>query len=310
MTVILAFLANVLVAVAKTVAALITGSASMVAEAVHSWADAGNEIFLLIADRRSSRKKDRRHPLGYGREAFVWSLFAAVGIFTAGAVVSVMHGIQELTNPEPVDSPLVAFIVLGAAFVIEGLSFTQAAVKVRRRARERGQSALRLVLDGSDATLRAVIAEDFAALIGLVIAAGSIAVHLLTGDAVYDAIGSILIGILLGVVAVVLIDRNRRLLVGANSSATMRNAVGRALLEQPSIERVTYLHLEYIGPDRLFLVAEIDLAGDDKESAVAERLRTIERRIEEHELIETAVLSLSVADEATLEFDAPPVTSS
>jgi cation diffusion facilitator family transporter len=305
-TVIIAFFANVLVAVAKTVAAFLTGSASMVAEAAHSWADAGNEIFLLIADRKSSKEKDDRHPLGYGREAWVWSLFAAVGIFTAGAVVSVTHGISELTNPEPVESPAIAYIVLALSFVLEGVSFTQAIRESRRSARKRKQPTVRFVLTSSNATLRAVFLEDFAALTGLVIAAVSIFVHQVTGNAVFDAIGSILIGVLLGVVALILIDQNRRFLVGANSSPTLRNTVGRALLNSPDIERVTYLHLEFIGPERLYLVAAVDLAGNATESSVAERLRRIERSIEEHEGIETAILSLSVDDEASLEFGSGP----
>ena len=124
MTVIIAFLANILVAIAKTIAAVITSSASMVAEAAHSWADAGNEVFLLIADRRGARVKDERHPLGYGRAAFVWSLIAAFGIFTAGSIVSIMHGAQELAETGPVESPGVAYTVLGIAFVLEAVSYT------------------------------------------------------------------------------------------------------------------------------------------------------------------------------------------
>lgn len=302
MTVIIAFFANLLVAIAKTIAAFITGSASMVAEAAHSWADAGNEVFLIIADKRSAKRKDPRHPLGYGREAYVWSLFAAVGIFTAGAVVSVMHGVQELTNPEPVESPLVAYIVLAIAFVLEGVSFTQATVQVRRRARESNTSAMNVVMNSSDTTLRAVFAEDSAALAGLILAATGIAVHQITGNAVWDAVGSIAIGALLGVVALFLIDRNRHFLVGAASSPELRRRVGMALLEHPDIERLSYLHLEFIGPGRLFLVAEVDLAGNDNEENVAVELRRIERAIESHDEIETAVLSLSVSDEASLEF--------
>ncbi|QEE62021.1 cation diffusion facilitator family transporter [Salinibacterium sp. dk2585] len=302
MTVIIAFLANIVVAVAKTVAAAITGSASMVAEATHSWVDAGNEIFLLIAERRSARPRDAQHPLGYGREAFVWSLFAAVGIFTAGAVVSIMHGVQELSNPEPVESPLVAYIVLGVSFVFEGASFVQGIGQARQQARQRGVRTMDVVLNGSDATLRAVVAEDFAALIGVLLAAGSIALHQITGNPVFDAIGSILIGILLGVVAVVLIDRNRRYLVGANSTAAVRTMAGRALLSQPEIARVTYLHLEYVGPKRLFVVAGVDLEGDASEHEIAERLRHIAQRIEENEFVETAVLGLSTRDEPSLRF--------
>ena len=303
MTVIIAFLANILVAIAKTVAAAITSSASMVAEAAHSWADAGNEVFLLIADRHSAKPKDERHPLGYGRSAFVWSLVAAFGIFTAGAIVSIMHGVQQLSANEPVEDPVVAYVVLGIAFVLEGASFIQAYVKSRRLAHERGASTWDFVLETSDTTLRAVFFEDGAALIGLVVAGSSILVHQLTGEAVWDAVGSILVGVLLAIVAVMLIRRNIAFLVGTTVSPMVRDRAGRALLSSPQIERVTYLHLEYVGPNRLFVVAEVDLAGDAREHDVAVRLRDIERELESHEIVETAVLSLSVADEASLQFD-------
>ncbi|MDN3310963.1 cation diffusion facilitator family transporter [Microbacterium oryzae] len=302
MTVLIAFLANVLVAIAKTVAAVMTSSASMVAEAAHSWADAGNEVFLLIADRRGARKKDARHPLGYGRSAFVWSLIAAFGIFTAGSIVSIMHGIQELAADEPVESPVVAYVVLAIAFVLEGASFVQALVRSRRLARQRGSSTWDFVIDTSDTTLRAVFFEDAAALVGLVIAGGSIALHQITGVAAWDAIGSILVGVLLGIVAVILIGRNMAFLVGTNVSSQLRARVGRALLKSSDIERVTYLHIEYVGPNRLFLVAEVDLAGDAREHDAARRLREVERRIEAHDVVETVVLSLSVDDEASLTF--------
>jgi hypothetical protein len=124
-TVLVALGANVLIAVAKSAAAVVTGSASLVAEAAHSWADSGNEIFLLIANRRARRPADRAHPLGHGREAYVWSLFAALGIFVAGAAVSVTHGVQELIHPEPAERFLVGYVVLALSFVLEGTSFLQ-----------------------------------------------------------------------------------------------------------------------------------------------------------------------------------------
>ena len=300
--VVVAFVANVLVAIAKSVAAAFTGSASMLAEAAHSWADAGNEIFLIVADKKGAKPRDATHPLGYGRESYVWSLFAAVGLFTAGAVVSLTHGIQGLLDPEPASDFLVAYIVLAVAFVLEGVSFAQSLVQIRRDARRLGRPAVDLALNGSNSTLRAVLAEDAAALIGLVIAAAGIALHELTGSAIYDAIGSILIGLLLGVVAVVLIGRNRRFLVGVVPPSDVRRRAGNALLALPDIDRVTYLHLEYIGPERVSLVAAVDLAGDDPESGVALRLRSLERSLEEIPAVGSAVLTLSVRDEPSVEF--------
>ena len=143
MVVILAFAANVLVAVAKTIAAVITGSASLLAEAAHSWADSGNEIFLFVADRRSVRGSDSSHPLGHGREAYVWGLFAAFGVFTVGAVVAIANGIQELVTPEPTTNFPLAYIVLGVSAILEGASLTQSVVKARRAARGVKRDTLR-----------------------------------------------------------------------------------------------------------------------------------------------------------------------
>ena len=130
-TVWVAFGANFLVGVAKSIAAVVTGSASMLAEAAHSWADTGNEVFLLVANRRSYRPPDRAHPLGHGREAYVWSLLAALGLFVAGAAVSVTHGIQELIKPEPATDFVVGYVVLALSFVLEGISFLRSVRQAR-----------------------------------------------------------------------------------------------------------------------------------------------------------------------------------
>jgi cation diffusion facilitator family transporter len=300
LTVLIAFLANLLIAIAKSVAAVVTSSASMLAEAAHSWADAGNEIFLLIADRRSDRGPDSRHPMGFGREAYVWSMFAAFGLFTAGAVVSIWHGVQQLLEPEEASNFRVAYIVLGIAFVLEGISFIQATTQARRLAAAQGRRVPSYVLNTSNPTLRAVFAEDAAALIGITIAVTGIALHQITGSVTPDAIGSILVGVLLAVVAVFLIDRNRRFLVGEVVRPEVRQHVLRELLARPEIDRITYLHLEFVGPARLYLVASVDMAGDDVEHNVAVRLRQVERELEEQENIEEAVLTLATPDEASL----------
>jgi cation diffusion facilitator family transporter len=300
-TVLVAFGANVLIALAKSAAAVVTGSASLVAEAAHSWADAGNEIFLLVADRRSHRPPDAAHPLGHGREAYVWSLFAALGLFVAGAAVSVTHGVQELVHPQPAERFAVGYVVLAVSFVLEGVSFLQSVRQAKPEAESMQRDLIEHVLATSDPTLRAVFAEDSAALIGLVIAAAGLAAHELTGSAVPDAIGSILVGVLLAAVAVVLINLNRRYLVGQEAGPRVRMAAIQALQDLPEVARVTYLRLEVVGPRMVFVIGDVDLTGDDTESHVAVRLRALEAKISASPAVVGAVLSLSAPDEPALE---------
>ena len=299
-TVLVAFGANVLIAVAKSAAAALTGSASLVAEAAHSWADAGNEIFLLIANRRSRRPPDLAHPFGHGREAYVWSLFAAIGLFVAGAAVSVTYGVLELIHPERAAHFAVGYAVLAVSFVLEAVSFRQSVRQARPEAESLQRDLIEHVLATSDPTLRAVFAEDSAALIGLVIAAAGLAAHQLTGSPVPDAAGSILVGVLLAVVAVILINRNRRFLVGQEADPRVRAAALQALLNAPEVARVTYLRLEIVGPRMVSVIGDVDLTGDDTESHLAIRLRALEARISASPAVAGAVLSLSAPDEPTL----------
>jgi cation diffusion facilitator family transporter len=299
-TVLVAFGANVLVAAAKSVAAAVTGSASLLAEAAHSWADAGNEIFLMIANRRSRRPPDLAHPFGHGREAYVWSLFAALGLFVAGATVSVTHGIQELLKPEPAGHFVVGYIVLAVSFILEGVSFIQSVRQAKPEAESMERDLIEHVLATSDPTLRAVFAEDSAALAGLLIAAVSLAAHQLTGSPIPDAVGSIVIGVLLAITAMVLINRNRQFLVGQEADPRVRVAAIQALLEAPEVARVTYLRLEIVGPRMVSVIGDVDLTGDDTESHVAVRLRALEARISASPAVAGAVLSLSAPDEPTL----------
>jgi cation diffusion facilitator family transporter len=299
-TVMVAFTANALIAVAKTGAAAVTGSASLVAEAAHSWADTGNQIFLLVANRRSHRPPDRAHPLGHGREAYVWSLFAALGLFVAGAAVSITHGVQELITPEPASNFIVGYVVLAISFVLEGISFLQSVRQAKAEAASLHRDLIEHILATSDPTLRGVFAEDSAALIGLVIATAGLGLHQATGSATPDAVGSILVGLLLAVVAVVLINRNRRFLVGEEADPRVRAAALRALLDAPEVARVTYLRLEVVGPRMVSVVGDVDLTGDDTESHLAVRLRALEARISASPAVAGAVLSLSAPDEPTL----------
>jgi cation diffusion facilitator family transporter len=299
-TVLVAFGVNVLVALAKSAAALITGSASLLAEAAHSWADTGNEVFLLIANRRSRRPPDLAHPFGHGREVYVWSLFAALGLFVAGAAVSVTHGVQELITPEAAGHFAVGYAVLAVSFVLEAISFLQSVRQARPEAASLHRDLIEHVLATSDPTLRAVFAEDSAALAGLLIAAAGLGARQLTGSPVPDAAGSIVVGVLLGAVAVVLINRNRRFLVGQVVDPRVRAAAIQALLDAPEVARVTYLWLEIVGPRMILVIGDVDLTGDDAESHLAVRLRALEARISASPAVAGTVLSLSAPDEPTL----------
>lgn len=300
LTVIIAFVANLVIAIAKSVVAMITSSASLVAEAAHSWADTGNEVLLLIAHHRSRRPPDERRPLGYGRESYVWSMFAALGLFVAGAVLSIMHGITGLQHPEAATDFLIGYIVLAVAVVFEGTSLIQSLRQARGEARIMQREVLDHVMQTSDPTLRAVVFEDSAAIVGIAIAALALGIHEVTGSSVPDAIGSILIGLLLGVVAVVLINRNRVFLIGQSADPAIRTAALETLLADSDVERVTYLRLDFVGPRMLYVIGDVDLVGDASEHSVAARLRAIEDRLRASPVVVDAVLSLSGADEPSL----------
>ena len=297
-TVLVAFGANSLIAAAKTVAAVVSGSASMTAEAAHSWADTGNEVFLLVANRRSGRDADASRPLGYGREAYFWSVLAAVGLFVVGAAVSSWRGVSELLHgAEGGDDYRLAYLVLAVAFVLEGTSLLQAIRQLRREAGEFDTSVLDFAVQTSDPTVRAVFAEDSAALVGIAIAFLGILLHQLTGAVAWDAAGSILVGILLAVVAFFLIDRNRQFLTGDPGSPRIKQAIEAELNGFPEVAEVRFLRPEFIGPKRLFVIASVDLVGDAAESKIARTLRALEHRLEQHPYVAEAVLTVSEPDD-------------
>jgi divalent metal cation (Fe/Co/Zn/Cd) transporter len=194
----------------------------------------------------------------------------------------------------------VGYVVLAVSFVLEGISFLRSVRQARPTAALMKRDLIGAVMASSDPTLRAVFAEDFAALIGLAIATVGLGAHQLTGSSAPDAVGSILVGVLLAAVATVLIDRNREFLVGQEANPRVRTAALQALLAEPEVARVTYLRLEFVGPRLVSVIADVDLTGDERESSVATRLRALEAKIDASPAVAGTVLSLSAPDEPSL----------
>ena len=306
-TVLIAVGANFIIAIAKTVAAFMTGSASMIAEAAHSWADTGNGTLLIVAEKKSIKPADKSHPLGYGKESYVWSMIAAFGVFTAGSIVSIYTGIKEWNATESETNYTIGFIVLAVAFVLEGFSLIQAYRQSKKHGEALDISALGYVMDTSNPTLRGVFFEDLAAVIGLVIAAMAMGMHAYTGEPYWDALGSIIVGLLLGVVAIFLISRNRDFLIGYRVTERMHNYVLEELLNHPDIDSVSYLHLEWVGPKKIFMVAAVDISGNQKDSHIAQKFEEIENLFRSNPTFQEAILTLSVPNADILTLSDVPI---
>jgi cation diffusion facilitator family transporter len=262
LTVIVALAINLLIAAMKMVAGLLTGSAAMLAEAAHSVADSTTEGLLLAALRHSERPADRRHPFGYGKVRFFWSLIAAVSIFVTGALFSVYEGARTIFGGgEDQTLAWVAFLVLALSFVMEGASWVRAVHQVRRERDAESQSLIEYLRTTDDPTVKTVLFEDTAALVGLLLAFAGVGLHLLTGSALWDGVASLLIGVLLGVVAYLLGRTNMRLLIGQQADGRLVRAIYAQLTAKPEVGQVVDLLTMLTGTDKVLLCARVDFAN-------------------------------------------------
>ncbi|MFD9375004.1 cation diffusion facilitator family transporter [Streptomyces sp. NPDC059999] len=287
-TVVVAVVTNLGIAAAKAVGGVVSGSSAMLSEAAHSVADTVTEVMLLVSLKRGARPADEAHPLGYGPERYIWALLASVATFVGGAVFAVYDGIHTLVHGEDPGDPVVSYVILAVAFLLEGYSLLVAWRQMRGEAARLAAPLGLYVKHTPDTAVKAVLLENVAALIGLVLAAGGLLGAQLTGSGVYDGVASLLIGLLLVWVAWELGRSNAQYLIGRSLPAAMRAEVREELLTVPHIEAVLELTTLVQGPAEVLIAAKIDFhdlasarqveaACEDAEDQLRERFPAIRR---------------------------------
>lgn len=271
-----AFAANLSIAAAKTVAAVFSGSSSMMAEAIHSFADTANQLLLLLGLRRAARPADVEHPLGYGKVTYFWSFMVAILLFSVGGLFSVYEGYHKLHSPEPVEHLWLALGVLAVSIVLEGFSLAGCLREVNK---SRGRRSLwRWINECRSSELIVVFGEDFAALIGLTLAFCFLIVAGVTGNARFDAAGSICIGVLLIVVAVFVSIRVKSLLIGRSADPELVAAIEEAISGDGDILEVFHVITLQMGP-KVMLAAKLRLRAGISSDQACERINALEAGI-------------------------------
>lgn len=275
--IIAALLANAGIAVAKFVGFIITGSSSMLAESVHSVADTSNQGLLLFGQRQARKEADDLHPFGYGRSRYFYSFVVALVLFTLGSVFALYEGYHKISHPEELTSPVVAIAILLVAICLESYSFRTAAVESRPL--KGSASWWRFIRTSRNPELPVVLLEDTGALIGLALALGGVGLSMLTGDPVWDGIGTVAIGVLLGVIAVILMIEMHSLLIGEGATSQEDKAIRAALEQTPNVDRLIHIRTQYLGPDELLVAAKIALAADTDLATVAATIDAAESAV-------------------------------
>jgi len=277
--VVAALAANLGIAIAKFAAFLVTGSASMLAESVHSLADTGNEALLLIGRGRSRRARTAEHPFGFGRERYFYGFVVAVMLFTVGAVFSLYDGIHKIISPAPLDSPVVAYAVLGLSMVLEGLSLRTGIVEANA---QRGGHGFRAFVHLTKAPeLPVVLLEDSAAILGLLFAFLGVLLSQLTKHDEWDGAGSVGIGLLLACAAFVVGYETKSLLIGESATEETSARVVAAIEDGPEGFQVIHLRTSHIGPEQLLVAAKISVPGTLLAGELAAGINSCEERIRE-----------------------------
>lgn len=277
--VVAALLANSGIAVAKFVAAGISGSASMLAEGVHSLADAGNQVLLLVGGRRSKKAADETHPFGYGRERYVFAFVVAIILFSVGGMFSLYEGIHKLEAHEELNLPWIPLAVLAIAIVLESFSLRTAVIEANKA---RGKDSLfAFIRHAKQPELPVILLEDIAALTGLAFAFIGVSLSLVTGDVIWDAIGTIAIGVLLIGVAVILGIETKSLLVGEGATSRDVAKIRAAFEAHKNVEAIIHMKTLYLGPDELMVAAKVAVPKTTKAAEIAKMINEIEVSVRE-----------------------------
>ena len=281
-TIVIALIANGIIAVAKLAAGLMTGSSAMLAEAAHSAADTINQLFLRVSLSLSTRKPTPDQPFGHGQERFLWTLMAAVGMFLAGAAFAVGYGVFELLKPSKESGSYIpAYVVLAVSLILEGSSWLRARKQTKSEAQEAGRGLVEHVRSSRDQNVKMVLLEDTAALAGIAIAAGGLVMHQLTGAPAWDSGASVLIGVMLMVVALLIARDSRHLLIGAAALPDERATIERTIEDHPGIAKVHELLTLVLGPQALLVAARVDLRDDLEGDEVEHVSEEIDERLRE-----------------------------
>lgn len=274
--IIAALAANAGIALAKFGGFAFTGSASMLAESVHSVADTSNQGLLLLGKKTSLRRPTEEHPFGYGRDRYFYSFVVALLLFSLGSVFALYEGVHKLEEPEPLNSPLVAVLILVIALVLEGFSFRTAVSEAKQLKGD--LSWWQYVRQAKTPELPVVLLEDAGALVGLVLALGGVGLTVATGDPVWDGIGTLGIGALLGLIAITLIIETKSLLIGEGATRSVREEIERELTAG-RVRAVIHLRTQYLGPDELLVAAKIGLEPSLSVAEVAAEIDAAEARV-------------------------------
>lgn len=273
-----AFIANFCIAIAKSWAAWLTGSGSMLAEAIHSYADTGNQVLLYLGLKQSLRPPDMEHPLGYGKLSYFWSFIVAILLFSMGGLFSIYEGYHKLTHPEPLSQIWVALVVLSLAIVLEGFSLFGA---LREIAKVRAGRPFREWLKHTRSSeLVVVLGEDIGAQLGLVLALCFLIIAAITGDPTYDALGSICIGVVLLVISVFVAWRVKSLLVGRSADPEIQEAIDAIISDQKGIEHVFNTITIQFGPDTM-LAVKVKMNPDLNINEAVAHINALERKLKE-----------------------------